>query len=154
MHHRIRGATIVLDGDRILLVKHQVPDTGAVWWIPPGGGVEGTESVFECAAREAFEESGLTVDPDRIVYLREYIGSMSVAHGFEVFILCSGYSGTLTTANIAGRRVDEDGIKDARFLSRSEMSPLVVYPEELKDKFWEDLGRGFPGVKYLGMQWM
>jgi 8-oxo-dGTP pyrophosphatase MutT (NUDIX family) len=30
-----------------------------VWWVPPGGGVETADtSVFDCARRETFEETG------------------------------------------------------------------------------------------------
>ena len=41
MKHRIRTAAIVVEGDSVLLVKHQGhgPEDGYVWWVPPGGGV-------------------------------------------------------------------------------------------------------------------
>ena len=155
MDHRISGRAIVVDGGRVLLVKHQDPETGEVFWVPPGGGIEGAESVFECAVRETFEETGLTVDLDRIVYLREGLDTGTATRFFEVYILCSAYSGTLTTANIVGTGVDEDWIKEARFLSRREMSAFTVYPEMLKtDEFWEDASHSFPGVRYLGVYQM
>ena len=32
------------------------------------------------------------------------------------------------------------------------MAELDIQPEELKTTFWDDLARGFPSVKYLGLQ--
>jgi len=32
------------------------------------------------------------------------------------------------------------------------MQNMIVYPEILKDAFWTDLERGFPDVRYLGVQ--
>ena len=152
MEHRIRSAAIVVDNDGVLLVKHQVPGNGEVWWVTPGGGIEGTESIFECACRETYEETGLTVHLDRVVYLREFIWTARQVHHFEVFILCADFAGALTTANIVGKGPDEAYIKEARFQTRREMQELAVQPEELKDEFWDDLERGFPGVRYLGLR--
>lgn len=42
------------------------------FWLPPGGKLEGDESIFDCARRETFEETGLTVTFDRILYIQEF----------------------------------------------------------------------------------
>ena len=43
-------------------------------------------------------------------------------------------------------------VLEAKFLSRQDMRDVVVYPEMLKDDFWDDLDRGFPEVVYLGVR--
>jgi 8-oxo-dGTP pyrophosphatase MutT (NUDIX family) len=150
MEYRIAARAIVIDGDRLLLVKHRHPSTGETWWVPPGGGLEGEESLFDCARRETFEETGLHVDLDRIVYIREFVepGFHQCAH----FILCSSFSGTLTTENIVGKGIDEHFIKEARFLARAEIDQVTAYPEIFSGPFWDDLADGFPETRYLGIK--
>jgi 8-oxo-dGTP pyrophosphatase MutT (NUDIX family) len=55
--------------DRLLLFRTLRqpgrPDLGTVW-ITPGGGVKDREQETQAAARELFEETGLTVGPDQL----------------------------------------------------------------------------------------
>ena len=151
MQYRIRGAALVVQDNRLLLIKSLVPQTGEIVWVPPGGGLVGSESIFECAARETLEEAGVSVELDRIVYLRDFIEQESGTHHFEVFILATSFSGTPTTENVIGT-ADEQYILETRFLSREEMREIIVYPEVLKDVFWDDLEEGFPSARYLGVK--
>lgn len=41
-------------------------------WELPGGGREGDESPFECAAREVFEELGITLTEDCLLWSKVY----------------------------------------------------------------------------------
>ena len=151
MQHRIKCAALVVQDDRLLLIKSPEFHKGEIIWVPPGGGVKGDESIFECARRETFEEAGILVEFDRIVYLRQFIDQRLDTHQIEVFILCSSYSADLTTENNVGEP-DGEVVLEARFLSRREMSDLTVYPQVLKDEFWDDLQMGFPAVRYLGVE--
>ncbi len=151
--HRIRSAVIVVEGDSILLVRHRTARTGQEWWVPPGGGVNGTESVFDCARREVFEETGLSVELGDIVYVREFIELDPSTHHLELFIIAKSYYGNITTANLVPGDRDAEIIQEARFVPRAEMTSITVYPEILKDRFWDDLERGFSVADYLGVQW-
>ncbi len=154
MEHRVnrsRAASLVVQGNRLLLVKFVLPHTGDICWAPPGGGLEGDESIFDCARREGFEEAGISVELDRVVYLRQFIDKGFGIHNFEVFILCRSFSGELTIENNVGQP-DAMDVLEARFLSRQDMEGLTVYPELLRDDFWDDLASGFPAVRYLGVQ--
>ena len=151
MRHRIRAAALVLHQDRLLLVKSRIPQSGDICWVPPGGGVLGEESVFECARRETFEEAGISVELGRVIYWGQFIDEYFAVHHFELFILCNTFSGELTIANNVGKP-DEMDVLEARFLSRQEVAGLTVYPELLKDDFWKDLADGFPEVRFLGVR--
>jgi ADP-ribose pyrophosphatase YjhB (NUDIX family) len=153
MEHRIRAAALVVQGDSILLVKHQAPTTGVVWWVPPGGGLEGSESVYDCVRRETFEEAGVSVELGAIVYVRQFIDHELQRHHLELFLLAGSYSGAVTTENVIPNDADAEYIQEARFMFRDEMRGVTVYPEVLKDGFWEDLKRGFSTTTYLGIQW-
>jgi ADP-ribose pyrophosphatase YjhB (NUDIX family) len=108
-------------------------------------------SVHACAIREVREETGLSVQVGKLVYVREFVEVHSSLRHLELFFLADEVSGELTLANIAGSGPDEDLIKDVRWLSRTELLDLVVYPELLKHKFWEDWSAGFPEACYLGV---
>ena len=150
MQYRIRGAALIIQDKRLLLIKSLTPQTGEIVWVPPGGEMVGSESILECAAREAFEEAGVSVELDRIVYLQDFIQQEPSTHTFEVFIFAKSFSGTPTTENVIGLS-DESDVLEARFLSREEMREIIVYPEVLKDGFWNDLEEGFPSARYLGV---
>ena len=153
MQHRIRSAAIIVKDNTIVLVKHKDPDNGFEWWVPPGGGLKDGENIYDCARRETYEETGLTVELGQILYLREFVETSKGRQHFEIFILATSFTGKLSIANNSPLDPDYAYIKEARFLSRSEIRELTVFPEELKDKFWQDLASGKKlEAQYLGQQ--
>ena len=153
MKHRIRAAAIIMNGDKILLVKHVHPETGYGWWVPPGGGLEESDgSVFDCAKREAFEETNLKIEIFKILYLREFISEEFQSINLEIFTLADSFSGDVSIKNIEGHGLDEQYIKDAKWFSKEDLKDMVVFPEILKNEFWSDRAAGFPAIKYLGRQ--
>ena len=153
MHHRVRAAVILIDGEKLLLVKHVDPKTAEEWWIPPGGGLQADDrSVLDCAARETFEETGLHVSIVKLIYLRDLHELATGTHHIELFFLADHFHGSLTTEHALGKGPDEGLIQELRWLTRQELQALTVYPPSLKDGLWQDLGQGFPTVRYLGVE--
>lgn len=151
MRHRVRAAALIVEDNRILLVQHVHPETGDMWWVPPGGGVEPVDGdIYDTVRREVWEETGLAVELVRVVYIREYYEEETDTLHFELFLSSNGRSGELTITNIQGTGIDEHYIKDARFIHKDDLQEMIVYPEILKDGFWGDLALGFPETKYLG----
>ena len=152
MRHRIRAAAIVVEGDSVLLVQHQHDELqgGQSWWVPPGGGVEGEESLMECAQRETLEETGLSVELGRIAYVRDFVEPDY--HHCEVFFVATSYVGTPLVGSNPGIFDVDHVIKNVRFVPRAEIADMTIYPEEIKPTFWDDLASGFSGTRYLGVQ--
>ena len=146
MRYGISAGTIILQNNTLLMVHHQFsPESD--FWVPPGGGLKGRESIFECACRETYEETSLIVQPDRIIYIQEFVEPDY--HFCKFWILCSSFTGTLPLGNL---EPNETFLTEARFLSQDEIANQVAYPEILKDQFWDDLKAGFPQIRYLGLQ--
>lgn len=83
---RRRGArVIVVAGDEVLLQADTDPGLpGSRFWQTPGGGIDPGEGPAEAAVRELREETGLTVDVNR---LGAPLAVRRVTHGYSDRIL-------------------------------------------------------------------
>jgi len=66
-----------------------------MFWIPPGGGVEREESIFDYAKREVMEETGVDIDRDRVIYLRQWVDTELDYHHVELLILVESFVANL-----------------------------------------------------------
>jgi len=75
-------------GDKLLVIlrddKENIPWPNM--WELPGGGREGNESPFECAAREGYEELGIHLTEDCLLWAKVY-PSMLFAEKQSVFLV-------------------------------------------------------------------
>ncbi len=155
MRHRIRAAALIVRNLEILLVCHRTPGTSDLWWIPPGGGLEAFDaSIFACACRETFEETGLQAACSRIAYIREFVETSRQIRHLELFVVADEFSGNITLANLPPAGADFEMIQESRWVAQEDLSALTVYPEIIQDRaFWDDYAAGFPTLKYLGCQY-
>jgi mutator protein MutT len=95
---------IVMDGDRVLLIKRAHEPLKGQWSLP-GGGVEVGETLEQATAREVREETGLDVEVGPIVDVIDRIArdtSGGVEHHFVlVDFVCRPSGGTLCCASDA-----------------------------------------------------
>lgn len=152
MKSRISVGVLIFKEGKILLIKHIHPETGFTWWVPPGGGVEGTESIFETAQREVFEEAGITVKLDKIVYIRQFIYLAQEENNMIIYLTAKETKGKETIKNIKGKGADENYIKELRYFSKEEISKETVFPEILKNEMWQDYKNGFTSIKFIGVE--
>ena len=90
MRYGISASGIVVEDSKILLVHH-VFAGGDNFWVPPGGKLEGEESIFDCAVREVCEETSLDVSPGGIFWIEELVdGDL---HFVKFHICCQRLAG-------------------------------------------------------------
>jgi 8-oxo-dGTP diphosphatase len=148
MKHRIAAGALVVHEDRILLVRHHKADAYD-FWVAPGGGAEGDEDLQATLRREVEEESGLVVEPERIVYIEELLTPDT--RECKVWFHARLISGELSTST---REAAREYIIDAQFLARTEFEGKIVFPPVLNNVFWADLETGFREPRYLGVRKM
>ncbi len=151
MKNRNSVRALVFNGDSVLLVKHMDPKTGFEFWVPPGGGIEGAETLFDAAVREVREETGLTIKPGKVAYLRQYITRREGHNLQDILILAEHYEGNISSSNQVG--AEQKWIKEVRFLSKEELKEVTVFPKALKDSVWDDKAQGFPHMRFLGVDY-
>ena len=71
-HPLVGVGAVVLDGDKVLLVRRAAPPGKGKWGIP-GGLVELGETIGEAAVRELYEETGVKGKPVGVIDVEEYI---------------------------------------------------------------------------------
>jgi 8-oxo-dGTP diphosphatase len=117
---------IIIESDRVVLVKRAHPPLQAEWSIP-GGVLEVGELVREAAVREAHEETGLTVEAgellgvyDRILHNPE---KRVQYHYVLIDFLCRRVAGDLAAASDAA---------EVRWFTREEL-PGMKLAEDTMD---------------------
>jgi ADP-ribose pyrophosphatase YjhB (NUDIX family) len=114
---------IIVEGDRVVLVKRgHAPLLGE--WSIPGGLLEVGETVRAAAVREALEETGLTVEAGKLLGVYDRVirdnGGRVLYHYVLIDFLCRRVSGELQAAGDAA---------DVRWVTREELAEIALAPE-------------------------
>lgn len=117
---------IIIDRDRVALVKRGRAPLAGQWSIP-GGLLEIGETLRACAEREVREETGLTVVIGELLGVFDRVVPDADGHIQYHYVLidflCRRTTGDLSPA---------DDAEDARWFRREELPALNLAPETLK----------------------
>ena len=126
---------IIIEGDRVLLVKRAHPPIQGQWSIP-GGVLEVGEMVREAAVREAREETGLMVEPGELLGVYDRIlrdpEQRVQYHYVLIDFLCRPTAGELKAGSDAA---------DVRWCTPGEL-PALNLAYDTNDVLRKGLARG------------
>lgn len=131
--HSVSVAAAVVDEHGAVLLTRRA-DNGH--WEPPGGVLELDEDVHAGLVREVLEETGLTVEPERLTGVYKNMARGIVALVFR----CRVTGGTLGLT---------DEVREARWARVDELGGLMdeAYAVRLTDALDEAAARGGPAVR-------
>jgi ADP-ribose pyrophosphatase YjhB (NUDIX family) len=130
---------IIIEDDRVVLVKRGRAPLQGTWSIP-GGVLEVGETLRKAAIREAYEETGLTIEPGELLGVFERVvpdeqGRMKY-HYVLIDFLCWPKAGQLAAG---------DDAEDVRWFRRDELAAL-----DLARETEEVILKGFEKVAQAG----
>jgi 8-oxo-dGTP diphosphatase len=114
---------IIIEQDRVMLVKRAHPPLAGEWSIP-GGALEMGETLRQAVAREALEETGLVIEVGELLGVFDRIlrdaGGRIRYHYVLIDFLCRRIAGEPQAAGDAA---------EARWFTRGEVRQLSLAPD-------------------------
>jgi ADP-ribose pyrophosphatase YjhB (NUDIX family) len=138
VHVRVTG--VVIEDDRILVLD-QDTGSGRAWSLP-GGKVEDGETLTEALVREMREETGLQVEPGRLLYVCDYLPGDGT-HVLHLTFEARRVGGTPGVVTVG---LDTRPIRGVEFVRLADL-PSLGFAE----RFGDLATAGFPGAgSYMG----
>jgi ADP-ribose pyrophosphatase YjhB (NUDIX family) len=127
---------VVRPDNRVLLLRYE--DDGRTWWATPGGGLEGSETFEQAAAREAAEELSLTGARLTPLWCHavEFRFRGESIRQVEHFFLIRLPHEAIELGDLASAAHRREGIVASRWWSIEEIAATSeqIYPEDLGER--------------------
>ncbi len=114
------GCAIIHKNGELLIAQRHLQDSFGGYWEFPGGKREQDETIEECLVREAFEELGIRIHPERLLCNRVHGAPERRISLF--FFFCKWVSGE-------PRAID---CKDFKWVSREDIRRYMLLPGDLE----------------------
>ncbi len=138
---RGRVAAIIVKDNAVALIERRRGDD--IYYLFPGGAVEGNESPTEALIREIYEELGLHIEMDQLVAEVSYQGASSTTSlpGVVGGVFGAGYG-----REIVGPTAPEDGTCTPVWIPIAQMHHKPVYPECVVETILNAMESGWPAT--------
>jgi len=102
------------------------------------------ESMTQALNREVKEETGLDINPVKLLFVEEFLSSQN--RHVKIWFLCNVIDGTVEKTQGA----TEEGITEVRWYGRDGLTNEVVYPTVLLEESWDSFSAINFQAKYIG----
>jgi len=144
--HRIAAGAIIIQKDKILLVRYKGRNKKS-YLVGPGRAVHSDdESITQALKREVKEETGLEVNPFKLLFVEDLLSSRN-RHA-KIWFLCSITGGQVEKTQGA----INEGIIEVGWYRRDELTNEVVYPPVLLDESWQSFSTDSFKSRYLELR--
>ncbi|MBW3592469.1 MAG: NUDIX hydrolase [Actinobacteria bacterium] len=145
---RIRVSAILRREGRVLLCRHE--KAGREYWLLPGGGVNGGESLAQALQRELTEELGIEEDlplEGPVCLVDSIAPPTAAARKHVVHVIFAGHLGGRSLEAVTSQ---DAAVRGHRLFGPDELSDVLVHPP-----IHRFLARWQPGdpTVYLGALW-
>jgi 8-oxo-dGTP diphosphatase len=142
---KVGARAVIVDKDKVLLLRAEEP--GRVYYFLPGGHVQHGERLQDAVLREVKEETGLNVEIERALGMREFIAARHARlaknvpqshHVVAVIFLCrvkGNTVGKFTVDSGAG------GVIGMEWVELGKVNGLELHPPHLRDLLVQGLAR-------------
>lgn len=142
--YRIAASAIVLHDDKLLLVRYK--NRNSSFLVGPGGGVKAHEDLKQALVREVKEETGLVVQPGRMLFVEDLLTQRY--RMIKFWFLCIMIDGQLEQT----KEAEEEGIIEVNWFSKDNLQAEIVYPSIIINTDWKMLSKNNWPTKYLELK--
>jgi len=128
----IRACGILIHGQSVL-AQEAVDDRGSKVYALPGGHLEFGESLAACISREFYEESGLNVEAEKLVYVHENFYTLKGVTTHEIaFYFLADLNSEFPAADPAGYIPSRESHIRMRLLPLAGLAAVELMPPFLR----------------------
>lgn len=128
---RVRACGILLQDQRVLLIKHRGLGTAGYLWSPPGGGVLFGEGASAAVRREFLEETGLDVVVGQFLFVNEYRNQHH--HAVELFFEVANATGKAGLGQDPELPPNDQILEEIKWFSGADLK--TIDPKNLHNAF-------------------